>query len=348
MAALHTRLGIPRVQIARQITAPEPVIFAGLLCRRACLDVTALTEVAQDRVWLTRWTTAGVELPHRQDWLWYLAIMTCCAASTGPSPLYLQSRAETQRLATQLGAGTSGGAMTRLTADAVRRLCQCRFGWKLERAGNRNAVATSPLDTVPILCLSTGLAAALWGNEAWPRGIQAFEDSRLWIAPTVAHQELLRDYPFRFPVAVIRDLAARMDHLAIGLIIAGFAQATRKGIQVLRSTWESLVSRITTCPLDRVIRRVEEAAAHFMASCDRAGFEGGIRVRFQPAEAPTRDGSDRYGPGRPSSRWGFFIEPAHLPFAKVTAITGTAHHRPRLGRITSAASRPDRPGNREP
>lgn len=322
MAALQTRLGIPRVQMARQITAPEPVICAGLLCRRACLDVTALTEVAKDRVWLTRWTTAGVELPHGQDWLWYLAIMTCCGASTAPSPLYLQSRAETQRLATQLGAGTSGGAMTRLTANAVRRLCQCRFGCKLEDARNRHAMAASKLDTEPLLSLSTGMASALWGNVAWPVGIQAIEDSRLWIAPTLAHKELLQRHPIQFPLTIVRDLASRMDHLGIGLVIAGFAQGTREGIHVSRATWESLVSRITTCPLDRVIRRVEEAAAHFMASCDRAGFKGGIRVRFQTSEAPTRDGSNQIGPGRPQSRWGFFIEPAHLPFANASAKPG--------------------------
>ncbi len=348
MAALQTRLGIPRVQMARQITAPEPVIFAGLLCRRACLDVTALTEVAKDRVWLTRWTTAGVELPHRQDWLWYLAIMTCCAASTGPSPLYLQSRAETQRLATHLGAGTSGGAMTRLMAGALRRLCQCRLGWKLKDARDCHDMAASKLDTDPLLCLSTGLASALWGNVAWPVGIQAIEDSRLWIAPTLAHKELLHRHPIQFPLTIVRDLASRMDHLGIGLVIAGFAQGTREGIHVSRATWESLVSRITTCPLDRVIRRVEEAAAHLMASFDRAGFIGGIRVRFQSAEAPTRDVSDSCGPGRPKSRWSFFIEPAYFPVVSLRNKTGTVHHRPRPFDFTSAVSPPDRPRNREP
>lgn len=206
--------------------------------------------------------------------------------------------------------------MTRLAASAIRRLCQARFGWYSAAWGNGNSLASQQMTTDPILRISSALAAALWGLSSWPIGLLVEDDDRLWIAPTSLHSSLQHLHPFHIPKVLIRDMAARMDHLSIGLIAAAYAQATQDGYTVKRPTWDGLVTRLTTCPHDRVHRRVEEATAHFMATCDVNGYKNAITIKYVPPTNAKRDHIGPYRPGRPKATWGFRISPARPPFVR--------------------------------
>lgn len=315
MAALRTRKGIPRIIVPEQLRIPRPIIRAGLLCRPACREVKAVVQVGKTAAWVTRWLTAGIELPYGQDWLFFLAIMTCYVKAPPSYLLVFQSVAEVHRLASQLGAGTTGGAMTRLASASMRRLCQASFGWQ-ETSVDLSALVCAQISTEPLVVISSGIAQALWGDSAWPIGIQVEDDDRLWIRPSTFQLVMLRDVPFHIPRDVVRTMAGRMDHLSIGLAIAAYAQATQAGIPIGRRTLETLATRITGCPITRVARRVDEATAQLLAACSAAGFTDALTARFTTNASAAREKSHTGSPGRPRQRWSLFVWPARPPFAR--------------------------------
>jgi len=313
MAGLKVRKGIRRVEIPEQVVLPRPVVRAGLLNRQGQTDVPAITNVGSHDVWQTRWATTGEELPFERDWLWYAAILTICAGSKMKFQLEveLQTVTEAQRLASGLGMGRKGGVMAYRTADAIKRLCQARFGWCRGETGEGNLNAARQLTVEPILRISSGLAAALWGKKL-PVGILVVEDARLWVGPTIEHLALTRDMPFRVPKIIFSDLAKNPDHLSIGLWIAAYSQAATQKWPIGRNVWESLLTRTTDCPITRVQQRVEAAAAHLNQACADAGFPNAVpfdpndqKVEFKP-----------HLPGRPREKWGFRISPAAAPFIR--------------------------------
>jgi len=317
MAGLKVRKGIRRVEIPDQVILPRPVVRAGLLCRQSQTDVPAVTNVGSHDVWQTRWATVGEELPFQRDWLWYAAILSICAGSKMKFQLEveLQTVTEAQRLASGLGMGRTGGVMAYRTADAIKRLCQARFGWCRGETGDGNLNAARQLTVEPILRISSGLAAALWGGKL-PVGILVVEDVRLWVGPTVEHLVLTRDMPFRVPKTIFANLARNPDHLSIGLWIAAYSQAATQGWPVGRAVWESLVTRTTDCPITRVQQRVEAAGAHLNQACEAAHFPDAVPFKRYVPPPPKMLEHHPHDPGRPRKQWAFKISPASAPFIR--------------------------------
>ncbi len=342
MAAFRFRKGIPRIIVPDLIVLPRPVIRAGLPCRQGVQDLPAVTKVGTGHAWVTRWLTAGTELPYDMDWLWYAAVLAVAANAKANHRIRFQSFAEVQRMATQLGAGNCGTYLRRRAVDAMRRLCQARFGWARADLGDGNTLASRQLTTEPIFRISSALAHALW-PDGHPEGITIDPDATcLWVEPTMAHLVMTRDAPFHVPLDIFRPLAKRPQLMSLALVVAAYAQAASKPLPLARAAWETLLTRNfhvpsipedgahTQRPVERARKRILDAAAWLENACGLADFPGAVRV-WDPTQ------EDAYGhpiaqqgrktikertvkkindSGRPKERWVLWIARAKPPFVR--------------------------------
>ncbi len=342
MAALHSRKGIPRIVVPDLIGLPRPVIRAGLPCRHGVRDLPAVTRVGKKQVWVTRWMTDGLELPHGMDWLWYVAILAVATAAQANHRLRFQSLAEAQRLASQVGAGKCGTVLRKRMLDALRRLALARFGWAKAELGDGNMLASRQLMTEPILRISSALASVLW-PDGYPAGAQIeLDDSDLWLEPTVRHLAMALEAPFRVPTDIFRAMAGRPHLMSLALVIATYAQAASRPLVLGRTSWEIITNRLfqapprvkdaetISLPFGRVRERVLEAVAWLESACSQAGFAGAVKI-FDPKvvnaygysvtrrtgqQIPERTEQKVNEPGRPRERWLLAISPAGPPFVR--------------------------------
>ena len=342
MAGYRFRKGIPRIIVPDLIVLPRPVIRAGLPCRQGVQDLPAVTKVGAGHVWITRWLTEGPDLPYDMDWLWYAAILAVAASAKADHRIRFQTFAEVQRMATQLGAGNCGTYLRRRTVDAMRRLCQARFGWARADFGDGNTLASHQLTTQPIFRISSALAHALWPDGHPPGATVDLDATSLWVEPTMAHLVMTRDAPFHVPLDILQTLAKRQQMMSLALVLAAYAQAASKPLPLGRVALEILLARNFHMPattvggahtqrqVERARKRILDAAAWLENACGLAGFPGAVRV-WDPTQEnvyghaitkPVRETIKKRTmnkinePGRPKERWVLFVARAKPPFVR--------------------------------